>query len=120
MLIVELRGGSIPVREPDGPETVWYGGHANQLSRERIAYPRIDGVHVRRNSRAVYGAESPPPIRRPKAPVRSSCLPQPNRASPLARSPEAAFGAGLRGWNAVDVFGAVSGHSQCDGGAVLG
>ncbi len=45
MLIVELRGGSIPVREPDACETVWYGGHANQLSTERIAYPRIDGIH---------------------------------------------------------------------------
>ena len=45
MLIVELRGTSIPVREPDARETVWYGGHANQLSRERTAYPRIDGIH---------------------------------------------------------------------------
>ena len=45
MLIVELRGGSIPVREPDARETVWYGGHANQLSKRRIAYPRIDGIH---------------------------------------------------------------------------
>ena len=35
MLIVELSGGSIPVREPDGSETVWYGGHANRaLQRE--------------------------------------------------------------------------------------
>ena len=45
MLIVELRGGSIPVREPDTCETVWYGGHANQLSKERTAYTRIDGIH---------------------------------------------------------------------------
>src|ERR1700688_1189417 len=45
MLIVELRGGSIPVREPDACETVWYGGHANQLSRERTAYTRINGIH---------------------------------------------------------------------------
>ena len=40
MLIVELRGRSIPVREPDACETVWYGGQANQLSKERIDYPR--------------------------------------------------------------------------------
>src|SRR6266545_2588869 len=33
MLIIELRGRSIPVREPDACETLWYGGHANQLSR---------------------------------------------------------------------------------------
>ena len=45
MLIVELRGESIPVREPDACETVWYGGHANQLSKERIAYTLIDGIH---------------------------------------------------------------------------
>jgi SagB-type dehydrogenase family enzyme len=45
MLIVELRGGSIPVREPDACETDWYGGHANQLSKERTAYTRIDGIH---------------------------------------------------------------------------
>ncbi len=45
MLIVELRGGSIPVSEPDACETVWYGGHANQLSKERIVYTRIDGIH---------------------------------------------------------------------------
>src|SRR5580704_5675017 len=29
MLILELRGSSIPMREPDACETVWYGGHAN-------------------------------------------------------------------------------------------
>jgi SagB-type dehydrogenase family enzyme len=33
------------VREPDACETVWYGGHANQLSKERIAYTRIDGIN---------------------------------------------------------------------------
>ena len=45
MLIVELRGRSIPVREPSGSEIVWYGGHANQLSKERTAYTRIDEIH---------------------------------------------------------------------------
>jgi SagB-type dehydrogenase family enzyme len=45
MLIVELRGRSIPVRERDTCETVWYGGHANQLSKERTAYTRIDAIH---------------------------------------------------------------------------
>jgi SagB-type dehydrogenase family enzyme len=45
MLLVELRGGSIPLREPGAGETVWYGGQANQLSRERTAYPRIDRIH---------------------------------------------------------------------------
>lgn len=45
MLIVELRGRSIPVREPHACETVWYGGHANQISREKTAYTLIDGIH---------------------------------------------------------------------------
>ena len=44
MLIVELRGKSIPVHERDACETVWHGGHANQLSKERIAYTLIDGI----------------------------------------------------------------------------
>jgi len=46
MLMVELRGASIPVREPDARETVWYGGHANRLSREKTTYPRIDEIHA--------------------------------------------------------------------------
>ncbi len=45
MLIVELRGSPIPVREPYAAETVWHGGHANQLSREGIVYPQIDRIH---------------------------------------------------------------------------
>jgi len=50
MLIVELRGRSIPVdRNPlkgaDTCATVWYGGRANQISRERTAYTRIEGIH---------------------------------------------------------------------------
>jgi SagB-type dehydrogenase family enzyme len=49
MLLVELRrnaGSSIPVREASTCETVWYGGHANQLSTETIAYPRIEAIHA--------------------------------------------------------------------------
>ena len=46
MLIVEMRGSSILVREPDTRETVWYGGRANQLSKEITAYPLIDAIHA--------------------------------------------------------------------------
>jgi SagB-type dehydrogenase family enzyme len=46
MLILELRGSSIPTREPETSDTVWYGGTANQLSNETIPYPRIDAVHA--------------------------------------------------------------------------
>ena len=45
MLIVELRGGFIPSREPDASGTVWYGGRANQLSPQRTAYAQIDEIH---------------------------------------------------------------------------
>ncbi len=46
MLIVELRGASIPVREPDACENVWYGGYANRISAQRTAYPQIEGIHA--------------------------------------------------------------------------
>jgi SagB-type dehydrogenase family enzyme len=46
MLILELRGACIPVREPDTSETVWYGGNANRLSDEITAYPLIDAIHA--------------------------------------------------------------------------
>jgi SagB-type dehydrogenase family enzyme len=53
MLVVSLHGKSIPVRDADTGETVWFGGQANQLSKETIAHPLIDGIHFatkRRNS----------------------------------------------------------------------
>jgi SagB-type dehydrogenase family enzyme len=46
MLIVELRGSTIPVCKPNIGETVWYGGRANQLSKETTPYPRIDNIHI--------------------------------------------------------------------------
>ena len=65
MLIVRLRGGSIPVRAPGACETVWYGGHANQLSKERTGYTRIDGIHgatklSKRVCRGISAAEPAP------------------------------------------------------------
>jgi SagB-type dehydrogenase family enzyme len=59
MLILELRGNSIPIRESLGGEplpgdTVWYGGDANQLSREQIAYPLIDEIQAA--TKLVHGA----------------------------------------------------------------
>jgi SagB-type dehydrogenase family enzyme len=45
MLIVTLQGKSIPLREADTGKTVWFGGQANQLSKETIAYPLINGIH---------------------------------------------------------------------------
>jgi SagB-type dehydrogenase family enzyme len=65
MLIVELRGRSIPVREPYAAESVWYGGHANRLSREDVIYLRIHGIHSatklsNRGRRGISAAEPAP------------------------------------------------------------
>lgn len=46
MLIVTVRGKSIPERAPNASETIWYGGQANQLSTHQIAYPLIDAIHA--------------------------------------------------------------------------
>ncbi len=45
MLVIELTGGSIPTREPDGGETVWSAGTPNRLSDEQIVYPSIERIH---------------------------------------------------------------------------
>jgi SagB-type dehydrogenase family enzyme len=45
MLIVSLHGKSIPVGEADTAEPIWFGGQANQLSKETIAHPLIDSIH---------------------------------------------------------------------------
>jgi SagB-type dehydrogenase family enzyme len=46
MLMVSLHGESIPVRETDVCKIEWFGGQANLLSKETIAQPLIDGVHL--------------------------------------------------------------------------
>ena len=46
MLVVSLHGKSIPVRKAEACETVWFGGQANQLSREIISHPLIDSIHA--------------------------------------------------------------------------
>jgi len=43
MFIVEMWGAAC---KSDARETVWYGGQANQLSKETIPYPRIDAIHA--------------------------------------------------------------------------
>ncbi len=45
MLIVSLRGQSIPVRGADTGTTAWFGGQANQLSKQAVAHPLIDSIH---------------------------------------------------------------------------
>src|SRR5437867_752677 len=46
MLIIELSGDAIPLRDPDTGEPVWFDGQANQLSDEQILYPLIDEMHA--------------------------------------------------------------------------
>jgi SagB-type dehydrogenase family enzyme len=65
MLIVELRGRSIPVREERACQPVWYSGQANQISTETIAYPRIEEIHTttklsRDTQRGISSAEPHP------------------------------------------------------------
>src|ERR1700722_2584615 len=46
MLIITLHGSSIPVISREPPKTVLYRGEANQLSDEKISYPRIEKIHA--------------------------------------------------------------------------
>jgi SagB-type dehydrogenase family enzyme len=46
MLIVELRGPSIPVRMPETVEPILFGGQPNQLSEEQVPYPLIEQIHA--------------------------------------------------------------------------
>lgn len=46
MLIVKLHGRSIPMRELEEREPVWFDGRANQLSREKIDFPLIGAIHA--------------------------------------------------------------------------
>ena len=45
MLIVELRGGAIPVEASRAGAVEWFGGIANTLSTEVTPYPPIDAMH---------------------------------------------------------------------------
>ncbi len=45
MLIVEVRGPSIPTREPESGETVWFGGNANQLRHAALWDEVKDHLH---------------------------------------------------------------------------
>ena len=65
MLIVELRGRSIPMREGQARQPVWYGGRADRISTETIAYPRMEEIHTatklsRHAQRCISPAEPPP------------------------------------------------------------
>ena len=46
MLIIVLRGPSIPVRRVDPVETILFGGQPNLLSEQRVPYPLIERIHA--------------------------------------------------------------------------
>src|ERR1700726_57965 len=46
ILIITLQGPSIPVASREPAKTVLYRGEANQLSDEKIAYPRIEKIQA--------------------------------------------------------------------------
>jgi SagB-type dehydrogenase family enzyme len=56
MLLVGLRGRSIPVREPDAGPIHSSEGRANRLSQEQVAYPAIDRMHAVTKLAASSGA----------------------------------------------------------------
>jgi SagB-type dehydrogenase family enzyme len=65
MLVVELRGLSIPLSLREVCETVWYGGYANRLSKEPILHPSIGGIHdatkhAIRGHGGIFAAEQAP------------------------------------------------------------
>jgi len=45
MLIVELRGRPIPLGKSHRVQSIWYGGDANQISKESSSFPQIDRIH---------------------------------------------------------------------------
>jgi SagB-type dehydrogenase family enzyme len=45
MLIIEVRGESVPVGERHASEPVWFAGEGNQISKEVLPYARIDEIH---------------------------------------------------------------------------
>ena len=59
MLLVSLRGESIPVREIDTCKPDWFGGQANLLSKGTIAQSLIESIHLltKQNSGSATFAE---------------------------------------------------------------
>jgi hypothetical protein len=120
MLIVSLHGKCIPGREADTGKTVWFGGQANQLSKETLAHPLIDGIHfaTKRSSSASSGTTTQ------SAPTGSGEIKLP---SPAASSrgfgevcPNTTLGTRLFGGNAIDVIGAALGHPRRHSPAIVG
>ena len=121
MLIVSLHGKSIPVREADTGKTVWFGGRANQLSKETIAHPLIDSHSPRHETKQqreqwhLHRRGGPNWLRRDQAAFSGFIDSQLWRGGP-----HATLGARLPGWKAIDVIGAALGHPRRHSPAIVG
>jgi SagB-type dehydrogenase family enzyme len=62
MLILEVRGGAVPLREPNSRGIVWYGGQANPLSKETMVYTQIDEIHEATKLSSHITAVEPVPL----------------------------------------------------------
>jgi SagB-type dehydrogenase family enzyme len=59
MLVVEIRGPSIPLGDPDAREAIWNGGRANQLSAHQVSYPLIEAMHAATKSISIFEPVGP-------------------------------------------------------------
>ena len=80
MLMISLRGDSIPISEAETGKTVWLGGAANLLSKETIAQPLIDTIHF---ATKLTSTESDGPLSAAATPTGSgeTALPPPASAT---------------------------------------
>jgi hypothetical protein len=78
MLMISLRGESIPVREAETVNTVWLGGAANLLSKETIAQLLIDTIHF---ATKLTSNESGGPLSAEPIPTGSGVIALPPAAS---------------------------------------
>jgi SagB-type dehydrogenase family enzyme len=62
MMIIGIRGASIPVRRLDPVETILFGGQPNRLSEEQVPYPLIERIHAatKLNSEAIASSLGQP------------------------------------------------------------
>jgi len=81
MLIVELRGPSIPVRMPHPLEIILFGGQPNRLSEEEESYTPIEQIHA---ATKLSTEVTIPSLRQPKPFGRGEVILPPNLTKGLS------------------------------------
>jgi SagB-type dehydrogenase family enzyme len=117
MLVVELHGASIPVRQSDGDPPAWSAGRANQLSVRQIPYASIDEMHeaTKLDASKTEGLPTVEP-----APAGRGEIQLPSPASPLRAFGEVArtrrsaldFQGGTRGMSLAQLAGLLAAATQ--------